>query len=121
MGYQLNEDQAPWTLARQRSSVQLRLSQQLGGFGAVYLSAARNDYWGSKQVMNTLSAGYSSNYRGISYGLTYSVDRTKGDGNWPENKQLFFNVQVPLDLFSSSLSSANAYANYQATHDIRGR
>ncbi|MBP1133082.1 outer membrane usher protein [Serratia sp. PL17] len=121
MGYQLNEDQAPWTLARQRSNVQLRLSQQLGGFGAVYLSAARNDYWGSKQVMNTLSAGYSSNYRGISYGLTYSVDRTKGDGNWPENKQLFFNVQVPLDLFSSSLSSANAYANYQATHDNRGR
>jgi outer membrane usher protein len=120
-GYRLNEDQAPWSLARQRSSVQLRFSQQLGGFGSIYLSAARNDYWGNKQVINTMSAGYSSSYKGISYGLTYSVDRTKGEGDWPENKQLFFNIQVPLDLLSSSMSSGSAYANYQATHDNRGQ
>jgi outer membrane usher protein len=121
MGYQLNDDQAPWTLARQRSNFQVRLNQQLGAFGSVYLSASRNDYWGNNQVMNTVSAGYNGNYRGVSYGLVYSVDRAKGDGSWPENKQLMMNVQVPLNLFSSSSLLSNAYASYQATHNNQGQ
>lgn len=121
IGYQLGEDQAPWTLSRQRSNFQVRLNQQLGSFGSTFLSASRNDYWGNGQVMNTVSAGYNGSYKGVSFGLVYSVDRTKGQGDWPENKQLSLNVQVPLSLFSSSPAVSNAYASYQATHSNNGQ
>lgn len=121
MGYQLNDDQAPWALSRQRSSVQLRMDQQLNTFGSLFVSASRQDFWGKNQILNTVSAGYNGNYRGISFGLAYSIDRTKGDGNWPENKQLSLNVQVPLSLFSPAAALHSTYASYQVAHNNQGQ
>ncbi|HHQ4306971.1 TPA: fimbria/pilus outer membrane usher protein [Serratia fonticola] len=120
-GYQINDDQAPWTLERQRSNFQIQISQQLGALGALYLSASRNDFWGNDRVNNTLSAGYNASYRGVSYGLAYSIDRIKGDGSWPENRQLSLNVQLPLSLFSPAPALSHSYANYQASHNSQGQ
>jgi len=119
-GYQLNDGQMPWSLERQRSNFQIRVNQQLGSWGALYLSAARNDYWGNDRVNNTVSAGYNGSYRGVSYGLAYSIDRIKGDGSWPENRQLSLNMQVPFSLFSSSSAVSRSYANYQMTQNNQG-
>ncbi|WP_025123107.1 MULTISPECIES: fimbria/pilus outer membrane usher protein [unclassified Serratia (in: enterobacteria)] len=122
LGYQLRDGQVPWALERQRSAFQMRVSQQLDSWGSLYLSASRNDYWGNDKVMNTVSAGYSGSYRGVSYGLAYSIDRVKGDGgDWPENRQVSLNVQVPLNLFSPASSLSRAYASYQMTHDNHGQ
>ncbi|AHG18915.1 fimbrial assembly protein [Chania multitudinisentens RB-25] len=120
-GFQLSEGQVPWALERQRSNFQIRLSQQLNSWGSLYLSASRNDFWGNNKIVNTLSAGYNGSYRGVSYGLAYSIDRTKGDGDWPENRQLSLNVQMPLSLFSPSSLLNNTYASYQMTHDNHGQ
>lgn len=120
-GYQLSEGQVPWALARQRSDFQVRLTQQLGDFGSLYLSGARSDYWGDEQTNTTLSAGYNSSWRGVSYGLAYSVDRIKSDGEWPQNRQLAFNMQVPFSLFSTVPAFNHGYASYQMTHDNQGR
>lgn len=124
-GYQLRDGQVPWALDRQRSAIQVRLSQQLDKWGALYLSASRNDYWGNDKVMNSVSAGYNGNYRGVTYGLAYSIDRLrlKGDKNdWPENRQVSLNVQVPLSLFSPASSlGRSAYASYQMTHNNHGQ
>ncbi|MFZ1871583.1 MAG: fimbria/pilus outer membrane usher protein [Chania sp.] len=119
-GYQLNDGQMPWSLERQRSNFQIRVNQQLGSWGALYLSAARNDYWGNDRANNTVSAGYNGSYRGVSYGLAYSIDRIKGDGSWPENRQLSLNMQVPFSLFSSSPAVSRSYANYQMTQNNQG-
>ncbi|WP_411704586.1 fimbria/pilus outer membrane usher protein [Edaphovirga cremea] len=122
LGYQLNEDQVPWALERQRSSFQMRVSQQLGSLGSLYLSGTRNDYWGNDKVMNTVSAGYNASFRGISYGVAYSIDRIKrDDGSWPENRQLSLNVQIPLRLFSPTPALNNTYASYQMTHNNEGQ
>ncbi|MFI8415336.1 fimbria/pilus outer membrane usher protein [Serratia sp. NPDC078593] len=120
LGYQLSEGQVPWALDRRRSSFQMRISQEMGEWGALYLSSSRDDYWGRKQVNNTLSAGFNGSIGSISYGLAYSIDRVKGDGNWPENRQLSMNVQVPLSLFSHSEVARNSYASYQMTHSNGG-
>lgn len=120
-GYQLNDDQAPWTLERQRSNFQIQISQQLGTYGALYLSASRNDFWGNDRVNNTLSAGYNASFKGVSYGLAYSIDRIKGDGSWPENRQLSLNVQLPLALFSPTPALSRSYANYQMSHNSQGQ
>lgn len=119
-GFQLNEGQVPWSLERQRSNFQVRLSQQLGAQGALYLSASRNDFWGNDRVNNNVSAGYNGSFRGVSYGLAYSIDRIKGNDSWPENRQLSFNMQVPFSLFNSSPALNHSYANYQMTHNNQG-
>jgi len=120
-GYQLNDDQVPWAMGRQRSNFQVRLSQQLGDYGALYFSGSRNDYWENDQVNNTLSAGYSSRFKGVNYSFAYSIDRIKGDGNWPQNRQLSFNMQVPLSLFSHASLASQSYASYQMTHNNQGQ
>lgn len=120
-GFRLREDQVPWAMERQKSSFQIRLSQQLEKYGSLYLSASRDDYWGNNKVMNTVSAGYNGNYRGVSYGVAYSIDRIKGDGHWPENRQIMVNVQIPLSLFNISAGQNQIYTNYQMTHDNRGQ
>lgn len=121
LGHRLSYGQVPWALTRQRSSFEMRISQQVGSNGSFYLSGVRTDYWGNENVMNTLSAGYNGNYRGVSYGLAYSIDRIKSNNSWPENRQFSVNVQVPMSLFSSSASLNRLYASYQMTHDNHGR
>ncbi|WP_337262272.1 fimbria/pilus outer membrane usher protein [Serratia sp. MMO-24] len=122
LGFALRDGQVPWALERQRSAFQMRVSQQLDKWGSLYLSASRNDYWGNDKVMNMVSAGYNSSYRGVTYGLAYSIDRLKGDnGDWPENRQVSLNVQVPFSLFSSVPTLSRAYASYQMTHDNHGQ
>ena len=120
-GYQLSEGQVPWAQARQRSDLQVRITQQLGDFGSLNLSGSRRDYWSNEQKNNTLSVGYNSNWQGVSYDLAYSVDRIKSGGDWPQNRQLMFNMQMPFSLFSSQPSLNRSYANYQMTHDSEGR
>ena len=122
-GFRLNDDLAPWTMDRQRSSFQVRLSQSLGFVGSAYLSASRSDYWGRNQVLNSLSAGYNGSYLGINYNLAYNIERAKGksSGDWPENRTLTLNVTVPFSLFSSRAAVSSSYASYQASHTNRGQ
>lgn len=121
MGYAQREDVSPWTLSRRRSSFQTQLTQQFDGLGSVSLRANRDDYWGSTKTLTSLSAGYNGSYKGVSYGLYYTVDRMKGNGDWPENRQISFNLSVPFSIFSSAPALQNTYASTQVTHDNHGR
>ncbi|TQI80482.1 outer membrane usher protein [Serratia fonticola] len=121
MGYAQKDDVSPWTLSRRRSSFQTQVTQQLSNYGSVSLRANRDDYWGSTKTLTSLSAGYNGSYHGVSYGLFYTVDRMKGNGDWPENRQISFNLNVPFSLFSSSSALQNTYASAQMTHDNKGR
>lgn len=120
-GYTLSEGEVPWALARQRSDFQMRITQQLGNLGSLYMAGTRSDYWGSEQPNNTLSIGYNGSFNGVSYGLAYNVDCIKSGGDWPQNRQLAFNVQVPFSLFSPAQILNRSYASYQMTHDSEGR
>lgn len=121
MGYARRDEETPWTMDRRRSSLQTQVSQQLGSLGSVSLRANRDDYWGSSKTLTGLSAGYNGSYNGISYGLYYTIERTKGNGNWPENRQLSFNLSVPFSIFTYSPALQNTYASSQMTRDNNGR
>lgn len=113
----LRDDVGPWNNNHKRSSWQLRLSQQLGSLGAVFLNGSRDDYWGTGGVQNTLNVGFNSSMKGITYSLNYSVDRRKGQSsNWPVNRQVFFNMSVPLSLFTSAKYAQRVYLNYNLNH-----
>lgn len=119
-GYRPGDDQVPWALARQRSEFQMRLSQQLGRYGSLYLSGSRSEYWTGQQENTTLSAGYNGSWRSVNIGLAYSIDRIKSDGHWPQNRQLALNIQVPFSLFSPAQAVSHSYASYQMTHSNKG-
>ncbi|WP_244633611.1 fimbria/pilus outer membrane usher protein [Erwinia persicina] len=121
MGYAQKEEVSPWTLSRRRSSFQTQVTQQLAEYGSLSLRATRDDYWGSTKTLTSLSSGYNGSVRGISYGVYYTVDRMKGNGDWPENRQVSFNMSVPFSIFSYSPALQNSYANSLITHDNHGR
>ncbi|WP_261373428.1 fimbria/pilus outer membrane usher protein [Yersinia massiliensis] len=121
MGYAQREDVSPWTLSRRRSSFQTQVTQQLGGYGSVSLRANRDNYWGSTKTLTSLSAGYNGSYHSVSYGLYYTIDRMKDNGNWPENRQISFNLNVPFSIFSHSSALQNTFASSQVTHNNQGR
>ena len=121
LNYRLKDDQVPWSLDRRRSSFQTQISQQMGDKGSLNFRATREDFWGRNSTMTTLSLGYSGSAWGVSYGVNYSIDRVKGEGDWPENRQLSLNVNVPFSLFSPVAWSQNAYATTQLSRDNHGR
>lgn len=116
MGYSLRDDVGPWNNGRKRSSWQVSLSQSLGTLGSIYLRGTRDDYWGVGGAQNTASAGFSSNVKGINYSLNYSIDRRAGQGDWPINRQIAFNMSVPLSLFTAAKAAQGVYLNYNLNH-----
>ena len=69
-----------------------------------------------------MSLGYSNSLKGVSYGVNYNIDRTKdANGNWPENRQISFNVSVPFSIFGYSRNLQSMYATTTLTHDNTGR
>ncbi|MEI9600062.1 fimbria/pilus outer membrane usher protein [Moellerella wisconsensis] len=121
-GYSLEEGLSPWTLQRRRSSFQTQLSQQMQQYGSLHFRANRDDYWGSSRTLTGLSMGYSNSFKGVSYGVNYNIDRVKDSrNNWPENRQLSFNLSVPFSLFTQGRDLQSIYATYSMTHDQNGR
>jgi len=121
LGYAQRDEEMFYTQDRRRSSFQTQVSQQLGDYGSVSLRGHRDNYWGSTKRLTGLSAGYSGGYKGVSYGLYYTIDRMKGNDNWPENRQVSFNLNVPFSLFSFAPVLQNTWASTQVTHDNNGR
>ncbi|TDB56851.1 fimbria/pilus outer membrane usher protein [Photorhabdus khanii] len=119
MGYSLNEYQVPWALDRRQSTWQVNLHQTLGRWGSLYASGTRNDYWNGR-TDNNLNLGYNAMLMGISYNLSYNIYRMEGAGHWSENRQVSFNMQVPLSLFGSSSALRGAYTRYTVSRDSQG-
>ncbi len=116
--YHPGPDDYPWAMQRRRSSFQTRLTQDFSEYGMFSLSASRDDYWGSQAVNKNLSANYNVTVQGITLGAGYSIDRIKRNGNWPENRSLYLNVQVPFNIFNRE---DTAYVNYMMSNDNHGR
>lgn len=89
-----------------RQKLQLDLSQSVGDYGSLYLSGYQQSFWQEEGYERTLSAGWSSNFSGISYNLAYSYNTYPARAQ-PAEQQLAFSVQVPLSRFLP-----NAWASY---------
>ena len=120
-GYSLKEDVSPWLNERQRNSFQTFINQSMGDWGSIYLQGSRSDYWERKQKVTSLSVGYNNSYKGVNYGINYGISRIKGDGDWPENRQVTVNINAPLSIFSPRHAMQNISSSYQVSHDSQGR
>ena len=121
VGYREHDDEPLAGSYHRRSSIQTQVSQQIGHYGSLSLRANRDDYWGTTKTLKSLSVGHNGYLAEISYGINYTIDRLKGKGNWPENRQISINLSVPFSIFSYSSAVQNAYASAQTIHDKRGQ
>lgn len=119
--YRYIDDIAPWTGLPEKRQYSISVSQPLNNFGSLYFSGSRYEYWDNQQNITQVSAGYNNSYKGISYGVNYSIDRTKNSDQWPENRQISFNVSVPFSLFSNDPMLTNMSSTYSISHDNNGR
>ncbi|WP_176488099.1 fimbria/pilus outer membrane usher protein [Candidatus Regiella insecticola] len=96
-----------------RNRAQIDVSQSLGNYGNVYLSGAKQDYWRLNGSETSLSAGYNTSYRGVSYGISYT--HSQRPDSRQDDQQLALNVSLSLSDWLS-----NSSANYGATHQKGG-
>lgn len=100
----------------QRSRFQLTLSQRLGArAGQLYLSGSRGDYWNGRPVEMSYNAGWSNNFRNLSYSVTANRARL---GNGQYDDTFYVNLSVPLGHTSSR--STPPVLNLQGSHGAQG-
>lgn len=120
-GFKVQDGLMPWMDDRRRSSLQMSISQTLWSGISLYLSGMRDDYWGGNHANTTLSAGLGGSWHQVGWNLNYSVDRIRGNGDWPVNRQLGLSLNVPMSLFGSYAALQSGYVNYSMNHDSQGR
>lgn len=101
-----------------RSRLQVNLSQRLGGLGSAYLNAYQQDYWDMSGHERSVSAGFSSNWRDISWSLSYSLTRTP---NTDDDRQMAFSVNIPFSHWltnSWATYSVNTSSGGHTTHQV---
>ncbi|MEY1580994.1 fimbria/pilus outer membrane usher protein [Providencia manganoxydans] len=112
---------APWTGSRQRYSFQTSISQSFGSYGSLSLRAAKNTYWGGQSSNTSVGMSYNNNYKGISYSLSYMVDRVKSYNNsWPENRVVSLDITVPFSLLTNNEMTQTMSARYGISIDNHG-
>ncbi|WP_426448827.1 fimbria/pilus outer membrane usher protein [Siccibacter colletis] len=113
---------------RRRNRAELTVSQSLGGsLGALSLSAVREDYWNSNKSMESWSASYNNSWKGISYGLTYTLSKNGSAGNYgnstsyEKDQMVALNLSIPLEKFLPNTwasYSMNNSKNSGTTHSV---
>lgn len=96
-----------------RSRMQAQVTQRMGDYGSLSLTAYQQNYWGASGNERTLMLGYGFNYSGVNYSLNLS------DTQYPTsdaNRSLYFSVSVPLDKWLPG-----SRANYSLFADNKDR
>ncbi|QCJ69383.1 fimbrial biogenesis outer membrane usher protein [Providencia heimbachae] len=119
--YRYIDDIAPWTGIQERRQYSASISQPLNEYGNFYFTGSRYEYWDGEQDVTQVSAGYNNSFQGVSYGVNYSIDRTKNSDLWPENRQISVNINIPFNLFSNAPSVRNMNSTYSTSHDNNGK
>lgn len=107
------DDYRIYTSDRVKNRTEITVSQSLGDdLGYVNIGGVMEDYWNERRRNNTLNIGYSNSWKGITYNLNYSHNRSSNDnaGNgrhYATDKLFSLNVNVPLERWLS-----NTWATY---------
>lgn len=104
-----------------KGRVQLNISQSLGEYGSLYVSGSEQSYWGTSDTNTWYQLGYSGGWRGVSYSLSWSWNRSVGIPGTDRIASL--NLSVPFSLFSSTRRDSTldrAYATVAASRNSDG-
>lgn len=77
-----------------KGKLQMNLTQQLGGYGSVYISGTQQSYWNQSRDDTSLQAGWSGTLAGVNLNLALSHS-SYGDIGRPNN-QVSLSMSLPL-------------------------
>ncbi len=105
-----------------RASVEANISQTLGGFGSIYITATHQTYWNKSAATRALRGGFSSTFGQVSYSLSASYNRTSGQPD--ADKTVFLSISVPLDAWlphgDSTSQHHPMWANFNTNRNSDG-
>ncbi|RXN69651.1 fimbrial biogenesis outer membrane usher protein [Providencia rettgeri] len=90
-----NDSYAARTRFNKRSKLQVTLSQSLAEYGSVYLNGYQQDYWGRSGQEKTISSGYNTSWKGVSYGVSYTYSDMPNEKS--ADQRFAINVSIPLE------------------------
>jgi outer membrane usher protein len=102
---------------------QINLSQSLGGYGSLYVSGSQQTYWGTSESNTWYQLGYSGGWRGISYSLSWSWNKSMGLSD--SDRIVALNLSVPLSTLTGrhylrETALDRAYATFGASRNSDG-
>lgn len=95
-----------------RSRLQLNLSQSVGSMGSVYINGYQQDYWDLPGHERSLSMGFSSNWRDITWSVNYTLTKTPYSDS---DQQASLTLNIPLSRWLPS-----SWATYNVNSSKRG-
>lgn len=126
--YTLQETMESWTRSDDWSAPEQRkdraeatIDQVLPeGWGAFTLSLVKERYWSQDQDMTSMSLSYNNSWDGVTYSLSYSLNKNTHDsdenGDAVSNDNLFaLSVSLPLDRWMH-----NTWASYNLNNSKEG-
>lgn len=104
-----------------RGKLQVNISQQLGGFGSIYLSGSQQSYWHNDDKDTLVQFGYNTTWNDINIGVSYNYSQMSGQ---PEaDRMVAFNISLPIGKWLSpqgATSPNNTFATYSLNQDNDG-
>lgn len=104
-----------------RGKLQVNISQQLGGFGSIYLSGSQQSYWHSDGKDTLVQFGYNTTWKDINIGVSYNYSQMSGQP--VADKMIAFNLSLPIGKWLSpqgATSPNNTFATYSLNQDNDG-
>ncbi|WP_313506483.1 fimbrial biogenesis usher protein [Kosakonia sacchari] len=103
---------------------QVNISQNLGDYGSLYISGSQQTYWNNVKPSSWYQIGYASGWRGMSYSLTWSWNRSPGINN--TDRIIALNLSVPFSALSGQRYSRGSaldrtYASLNASRNSNGQ
>ncbi|MBT1729462.1 fimbria/pilus outer membrane usher protein [Enterobacter quasimori] len=101
-----------------RSRMQVNLSQRISDWGSAYLNGYQQDYWNMGGLERSVSAGFSSSWRGITWSLSYSLTRTPDADT---DRQMALMVNIPFSHWiadSWATYSVNTASGGDVSHQV---
>lgn len=89
------EGQASGWQGNKRSRVQMNISQSLSDHSNFYFAGTQDDFWGSSESQQSLSAGVRTNTEWANFGLALSWGHD--DYHSDNDRQIAFDIQIPLE------------------------
>lgn len=77
-----------------RSKLQINISQSLGGYGSLHLSAYQQQYWQVDDMERSINFGYNTSLQSINYSVNYAYTKTPHVQDTDQIVSL--TIQVPL-------------------------
>lgn len=94
-----DDDQPVWVnyynlYYSKRGKVQVNISQQLNGYGSLYLSGSKQSYWHTDETNSLFQIGYNTQWHNMNIGLSYNYTQSPGQPN--ADQIVALNISLPL-------------------------